>query len=295
MALLGHDARTLCRARVRGVSFDRTLTVGRLNLFLHPVELQALRSTWLAGVTGLSGGARLERYRLGDYADEFIRQCLGASSITVIDHSDYEGADRVHDLNQPLPGDLVEQFDAVIEAGTLEHVFNFPVAIASLMTAVKVGGSIFLTTPANNLCGHGFYQFSPELMYRVFSPENGFTVRGVTFLEARFPAVESTPIVRVRRVADPAVVGRRVGLRSRRPVMMAVEATRVERRTPFATTPLQSDYVAKWEGGGGSGGGGLRAWAMRLPPAIRARVAGYYHLWEYSFLNTRAYRDEDET
>lgn len=294
MALLGHDARALCRARVRGVSFERTLTVGRLNLFLHPAELSALRSSWLDGVAGLPDGARLARYRLGDYADDFIRQCLGASTVTVIDHSDYEGADRVHDLNQPLPADLVEQFDAVIEAGTLEHVFNVPVAIASLMTAVKVGGSIFLTTPANNLCGHGFYQFSPELMYRVFSAENGFAIRDVTLLEARFPAVESTPIVRARRVADPAVVGRRVGLRSKRPVMMAVEATRVERRTPFAATPLQSDYVAKWEGGR-AGGGGLRAWAMRLPPAIRARVAGYYHLWEYSFLNKRAYPDEDGT
>ncbi len=294
MALLGHDARALCRARARGVAFDRVLTVGRLNLVLRPDELSDLRSHWLAGVTGQPESSRLENYRIGDFADDFLRECLGATSVTTVDHSAYDGANYVHDLNQPLPSDLTEQFDAVIEAGTLEHVFNFPVAIASLMTALKVGGSIFLTTPANNLCGHGFYQFSPELMFRIFSPENGFAIKKVVFLEARFPAVESTPLVRTRRVSDPLVVGRRVGLRSKRPVMMALEAIRIEGLRPFATAPLQSDYVAKWEGAGTGDRGGLRAWAMRLPPPIRARVAGYYHLWEYSFLNKRSYhRDEN--
>jgi hypothetical protein len=211
----------------------------------------------------------------------------------VLDASDFEGADRVHDLNQPLPADLHEQFDAVIEAGTLEHVFNFPVAIASLMTALKIGGTIFLTTPANNLCGHGFYQFSPEMMYRIFSAENGFALRHVTFLEARFPAVESAPIVRVREVADPAAIGRRVGLRSRRPVMMAVEATRTDRRQPFERAPLQSDYVARWQSGQSKRRSLLRSLVDTLPAAVRARLLGYYHLWEYSFLNRKAYKVAD--
>jgi len=31
-------------------------------------------------------------------------------------------------------------------------------------------------TPASNLCGHGFYQFSPELFYRALNATNGFEV-----------------------------------------------------------------------------------------------------------------------
>ena len=288
MALVKHDVQRLWRARMRGVRFDRTLTVGRLNLYLHPAELAALRAEGLGG----QSADGLKNYRLGDYADEFLRACLGAT-VTVLDASDFEGADRVHDLNQPLPADLHEQFDAVIEAGTLEHVFNFPVAIASLMTALKIGGTIFLTTPANNLCGHGFYQFSPEMMYRIFSAENGFALRHVTFLEARFPAIESAPIVRVREVADPAAIGRRVGLRSRRPVMMAVEATRTDRRQPFERAPLQSDYVARWQSGQSKRRSALRSLVDTLPAAVRARLLGYYHLWEYSFLNRKAYKVAD--
>ena len=42
---------------------------------------------------------------------------------------------------------------------------------------LTVGGSIFVNTPANNMMGHGFYQFSPELMYRIFAEANGFDPR----------------------------------------------------------------------------------------------------------------------
>ena len=60
-------------------------------------------------------------------------------------------------------------------------IFNFPVAIRNLMRMAKVGGQVFLTTPANNFCGHGFYQFSPELAYRIFALENGFEPASVVF------------------------------------------------------------------------------------------------------------------
>ena len=53
MALIGHDVRRLCRARKKGVKFDCTLTIGRLNLHLHPAELAALRTEWMAGQADL--------------------------------------------------------------------------------------------------------------------------------------------------------------------------------------------------------------------------------------------------
>ena len=51
------------------------------------------------------------------------------------------------------------------------------------MKMVKTGGHLMLFTPANNYFGHGFYQFSPELFYRVLSKENGFEVRRMVVLE----------------------------------------------------------------------------------------------------------------
>lgn len=287
MALLGFDAHRLLDAQARGVRFDRTLTVGRLDLYLHPAEVRALDARLAAaGRTGVFDG-----YTFNTPADRFLTQGLGIAQLTVLDNSDYEGATLVHDLNQPLPAAAHGAFDAVIEAGTLEHVFNFPIAIASLMQALRVGGALFLTTPANNLCGHGFYQFSPEVMFRIFSAGNGFRVDHVRMVPCAFPAVELLPSGRGYDVTDPAAVGRRVGLRSSRPAMMAVQATRLDDRAPFATPPLQSDYVAKWSAGAEAPPPSrLRQLADRLPRPVRARLTGYFHLWEYSFWNRRAYR-----
>ncbi len=85
-------------------------------------------------------------------------------------------ASITQDISKPLRSDLIGQFDLAIDGGTLEHVFNFPAAVANLMRLVKVGGAVYTQNPCNSLAGHGFYQFSPELMYRVFSKQNGFDI-----------------------------------------------------------------------------------------------------------------------
>src|SRR5438477_418150 len=79
-----------------------------------------------------------------------------------------------HDMNEPIPDKFKETYTAVLDGGSLEHVFNFPVAIKNCMEMVKVGGHYLAITPANNFFGHGFYQFSPELYFTVLSKENGF-------------------------------------------------------------------------------------------------------------------------
>jgi hypothetical protein len=181
-------------------------------------------------------------------------------------------------LNTPLPAVHHGRFDAVIDGGSLEHVFNFPVAIASLMNALRVGGSLFLKSPANNLCGHGFYQFSPELMFRIFSAGNGFELRRVLLMETMLP-VETRPYRAVYEVTDPRLAGERVTLTSDRPVMMLVEARKVSNVAPFAESPLQGDYVAAWDRG-----------TAHVPPrpgnpAVRS-VFGILPLWLQSRLRT---------
>jgi hypothetical protein len=95
--------------------------------------------------------------------------------------------------------------------------------------------------------GHGFYQFSPELMFRVFSEPNGFAVHKILLVEAGYPSVELTRNHTVYEVTDPKHVRERVGLISKKPVMMMVEATKTREAQMFATAPLQSDYVAMWD------------------------------------------------
>jgi len=292
------QAKMLWEARLRGVSFKDTVTIGHLELFLHPKEVFLLRAAFQSEL-GESSVNPLGNYRFGEYADEYLRDFLGAASVATLDRSSYEGAYTIHDLNVPVGDELQGRFDAVIDGGSLEHIFNFPVAIANLLRMVKVGGSIFLTTVANNLCGHGFYQFSPELMFRVFAPENGFALRRVVLQEAQFPSVEKSQGHAAYEVIDPAIAGGRVGLVSKHPVLLMVEAQKTEDLPLFRCPPLQSDYVRQWSEGGkesetGSAKGVLKRVFRKLPLFLQHRVLGYRELRDFSLKNARYYRKIQE-
>ena len=130
MGITYFDARLLCSARLGGASFRDTLTIARLSLNLHEHEVASLRQLY-STAAGFSGVDPFKDYVFGQYSDEFLKSYLGISSLAILDYSEYEGATIVHDLNQPVPEHLHGRFDAVIDGGSFEHVFNFPVAIAT--------------------------------------------------------------------------------------------------------------------------------------------------------------------
>lgn len=172
------------------------------------------------------------------YSEPFFK-VLGAKSIKSMDFSDYEGAELIHDLNNPVSKEFERRFDFICESGSLEHIFNFPVAVSNLMKMLKVGGRFTWAGPANNFFGHGFYQFSPELVFRVLSPENGFRIEKVYVVEYS----RNRPWY---RVIDPALKGDRVKLVNDRPVNLLVTAEKVSDEILFKNNPLQSDYLGEW-------------------------------------------------
>lgn len=225
MGIETHDVEFLVEARRLGVDFARTLTIGRQEVKVADADLARLLGP---------GPVPSSRFA------EPLFERLGATTVDSLDASPYEGATIVHDLNEPVDPSLHGRYTAVYDGGSLEHVFNFPVAIRSGMEMVAPGGHLLLQSPANNQCGHGFYQFSPELLYRVLSADNGFEVE-------RMEAVE---LYRNRRyeVADPAAVGGRVELTNARPVLLLVQARRTAVVPVLRRPPQQSDYTAAWGG-----------------------------------------------
>jgi hypothetical protein len=175
------------------------------------------------------------------YAEPFFA-LLGASDTVSIDASSYEGASIVHDMNMPIGENLKDAFSVVIDGGSLEHIFNFPVAIRNCMEMVQIGGHYLGITPANNFMGHGFYQFSPELYYRIFSKENGFAVERIIIFE-------SVTNAQWLQVVDPDSIKKRVELINSKPTYLLVHARKIENRPVFAHPPQQSDYVHTWNTG----------------------------------------------
>jgi len=228
-------ARFLLARRRDKVSFERCATLGRQHCFVSNSETRSLLREF-----GLSpyGFPKLFPSVYPGYTEPFWGM-LGAKNLATIDASDFEGATHVHDMNQPIPTEWKEGFDVVCDVGTLEHVFNFPTAIRNCMEMVKHGGAFFAQTPANNYLGHGFYQFSPELFFRVLSPQNGFKVEHCV-------AVEQGPRRRWFSVSDPELARARVTLINTFPVILFVWAKRVEIKPLFQMTPQQSDYAAAW-------------------------------------------------
>jgi len=173
------------------------------------------------------------------YSEPFF-EALGSTQVDSLDYSSFEGAQLVHDLNTPISNAWQGKYDVVFDGGTLEHVFNFPTALKNSMELVREGGRLFSHTCANNLCGHGFYQLSPELFYRALSPENGFEVERIVIHRVG-------PYGSWREVSDPNAIRARVELITFTPVQMLVQARRSTIKPIFEKPPLQSDYTALWQ------------------------------------------------
>lgn len=226
-------ARYLIAARKAGVSFERTLTLGRQWLCADPDAVNVLLAR--AGFASM----RFDRPSDAAWADAFFR-ALGATQLDVLDHSAYEGATVLHDLNLPLPSGEARRYDLVFDGGVIEHVFDCANAFRSCMQLTKVGGHLCVCSIANNECGHGFYQFSPELFFRLFDSANGFALRSVLVEEQRLLGT------RWYAVTDPAAIGARVVCINSAPLHIKALARKKREDATRAPVVLQADYQRAW-------------------------------------------------
>jgi SAM-dependent methyltransferase len=222
-----------------GARFDATLTLGRLNCMMALPDLRRIARLLPAESEFVREITRGEPPK---YADGLFA-AMGAVTVDSMDASDFEGATIVHDLNESLPAQLHGRFDAVVDGGTLEHVFNVASAFKNAMDALKVGGYFFAAVPANNYCGHGFYQFSAELFYTVFSPANGFEMRQLLVSPAWVAGKWlDGPVYEV----SPGQAGDRLEIEGKRKMLFLVQARKVSQQRVFAEWPQQGGYAAAW-------------------------------------------------
>lgn len=116
---------------------------------------------------------------------EGLLERLGAFSVESFDVSDFEGATHIADFSEPYVGE--KQYDTVLDFGSLEHIYNQAVAFENVRRMVKSGGAVCHILPVNNLNGHGFWQYSSDLLHEMYSPENGFDHCEVFYLSGLRP------------------------------------------------------------------------------------------------------------
>lgn len=222
MGIDAHALNLLRYANRKRGGLGSTITIGRMAVHLGP---RAHKRWTNAAPTSAP-----------TYGDGILREHFGATSVDSIDNSDYEGATIVADLNQPMPPDNSTGYDSVLDFGCMEHIFDVRQAMSNMTSLCRVGGTILHILPANGYCGHGFYQFSPELFFSYYTPQNGFAGTEVFLADL----LDTNHWYKV----TPPSNGRRVNIRSGREICVIVYTERVA-QCP-AGTIQQSDYVHEW-------------------------------------------------
>lgn len=117
--------------------------------------------------------------------DSQVFQSLGFRSLTSLDSNAYEGASIIHDLNEPIQQqDLQDRFDVIFDGGTTEHISDQLQVLENLFRLCKVGGLIIHYTPANNFLDHGYVQPSPSF-YREYYKTNDFKILQAYLVESK--------------------------------------------------------------------------------------------------------------
>ena len=277
MGITKSDCSLLLFSRTQGVNFDSTCMLGRLKFYTAFDDFEKILAKYPNSIKD-----QFSRSLFKDEYSEPLFRLLGAENIRSMDYSDYEQATILHDLNVPVESSLHGKFSCVIDSGTLEHVFNFPVAIKSCMQMLRKGGHFIGISPANNQMGHGFYQFSPELIYRVFSEENGFRVVKL------FLSLEQNGEMHWYEVPDPKIVKSRIEVINSVPVFIRFIAEKIEDKEIFTHTPVQSDYVSTWDAvtsikkGDTKKAGGTISYLYKklLPYRVKVILRNIYNLYK---------------
>ncbi len=260
-------ARFLLAAPRAGVDFSQTLTVGRQALYASEAGLTAE----LKRVNHSQPRSQAREMLAGDGYAEPLLKLLGAKRVDSVDASGYEQVTLTHDLNHPVPAAWGGSYSAVVDSGSLEHIFDITSAARNYMELVAPGGHLLFAHPANDQIGHGFYQLSPEFFFGLLSEEAGFRV-------VRLYLLERGPRQRWFRAPNPADLGDRLVVRSRWPTDVFVLAQRLDSTSAVTqqSPPQQHFYRAMWAGGSASGhpGGEAKGLAVlkRLTPSFMRRA-----------------------
>lgn len=177
------------------------------------------------------------------YSETFFSK-LGFDSVDSLDFSDFENASIIHDLTQPVGENLAARFDVIFDGGTCEHVFDLPTAFRNIDRMLKPGGVLIGHSPCNNWINHGFYQFTPEMVYGFWQKAMGYEVLDL-LLQPMRPAHSRM----TARATNPNETGVRPRILGDLPPASPVILHYVVRKPLTQQTGdgvYQTDYMNRW-------------------------------------------------
>ena len=157
-----HGLNFLRYAKKRGL-FGDTMTIGRQGLHVSEPIVKKLVGT-------------KPSYKTLAYCEELLTEYFGATVVELMDNSDYEKATHIHDMNEPLPKSLYGKYDTVIDAGSLEHVYNAPQALKNCSHLCKLDGQTYMFFQQTTFAVTDFGSFPPNF-FSHFTPRKMATAK----------------------------------------------------------------------------------------------------------------------
>lgn len=223
----------LVRQMVNLADARRGLILGRQKLHLKGRKM----SSFITEAAKLDCVISPKNFVQDDGFTEGLFRALGYPAMEAMDFTDQEGAQHIHDLNKPVPKELREQFDIVIDGGTTEHIFHIGQALDSCHAMLKPGGLFLSCVSADGWFGHGFFQTGPDVPWRYWHHARGYEMLEVSLVCRKDP-------LKLIVIGDPTG-RRRGGERALSGPHMLLTAARKPIRAPTYRVPVQSHYVSQ--------------------------------------------------
>ncbi len=106
---------------------------------------------------------------------EYLFKQLGSNQV---DHLDVQREDDIEiecNLNEDVHEDLKNNYNNIIDMGSLEHISNLSKVLENYIKILKVNGFLVIETQSSNMIDHGYYSISPMFFFDFFEL-NGFKV-----------------------------------------------------------------------------------------------------------------------
>jgi hypothetical protein len=151
--------------------------IGRQTVFQTPESVVALLAEHGADVKTIRPSDIKTGGQTTNKDDKFITdtelfRLLGVQKVLALDHSDYEGAELIHDLTKAVPPNLQGCADFILDGSTLDNVFDPAMVISNYADMLRPGGRLLTVNMYSN--DHEPYAILPPLWYLDYFTMNGF-------------------------------------------------------------------------------------------------------------------------
>jgi len=221
----------LARHAHRAAGAQRGLILGRQKFHMPPRRM----ARFVAALNGMGFAVDEAASTQADGFTETLFAALGYPPIEAMDFTAAEGAQHIHDLNQPLPDHLRGQFDVVIDGGTTEPIFYIGQALDTCHALLKPGGLMLSYVACDGWFGHGFFQTGPDVPWRYWHHARGCEMLEVSVVGRKTPR-------HVVTIPDPTGIPRG-GERFFEGPQMLLYACRKPITAPAYAPPIQGHYV----------------------------------------------------